>query len=166
MPGKVIASQDWTELDDHYDADKTVIVPEHKRLTSWLPGRASVNIGIGVGVLAAQIEEALGFPRPNRVLTNDHERLAYDLFSASFFESSEKAKFLTLVMTLEALAPDTATPDYIREHVDDLRDQTKRQAEEHTTKDARRQEYQSLLRPIGQLENAVDTPKSIGPYSQ
>jgi hypothetical protein len=39
-------STGWTATDGHYDADKAIIRPEHKRLVRWETGRASAVVGI------------------------------------------------------------------------------------------------------------------------
>ena len=52
-------------------------------------------------------------------LTN-RERLSLDLYNASFFEISPHARFLTLVMAVEALLEPEPRPDPVRAHVEEL----------------------------------------------
>ena len=54
----------------------------------------------------------------------DRERLAYDLFSASFFASTADARFLNLMMAVETLIDQEERPEVVRQHVDDLLERT------------------------------------------
>ena len=51
---------------------------------------------------------------------SDVERLAYDLFSSSFFQPSADARLLTLMMALETLIQPEPRSERTREHVDKL----------------------------------------------
>ena len=55
----------------------------------------------------------------------DKERLSYDLFSASYFERSQDARLLTLVMSYEVLLEPLKRPIHVLQHVEDLIAQTK-----------------------------------------
>lgn len=50
----------------------------------------------------------------------DRERLSLDLYNASFFEISPHARFLALVMAVEALLEPEPRPDPVRAHVAEL----------------------------------------------
>jgi len=116
---------EWTHIDGDYYGNDTVIVPEHKRLILNKMGGINVIAGTGVSVLASMISEAMIYPYPERVFDEPKLRLAYEIYSSAFFESSDNARFLTLVMVLEALCPDSDAPNYIVEMVEKLMIQLK-----------------------------------------
>lgn len=55
----------------------------------------------------------------------DRERLAYDLFSASFFALTADARFLNLMMAVETVIDQAERSKLVRQHVDDLLDRTR-----------------------------------------
>jgi hypothetical protein len=57
---------------------------------------------------------------------NDQERLAYDLFAASFFEHSADARLVALVMAIETLLEPRERSSEAREHVGKLIESTQR----------------------------------------
>ncbi|HEY2716676.1 MAG TPA: hypothetical protein VGI73_10710 [Solirubrobacterales bacterium] len=84
-------------------------------------GQSQIIIGPDVAHLLAAIDEAaeLGVDMSAR------ERLAYDLYSASFSEPSEDARFMMLMMAVETLIEPSPRPDAVRVHVEGLIDGTR-----------------------------------------
>ena len=95
----------WTATDGSYNADKALIIPNHKRLIRWENGRASVVTGISIESFFKSLSEALSFESPGEVIENDKLRLAIELYAAYRFELSSNAQLITLVSALESLLP-------------------------------------------------------------
>jgi hypothetical protein len=66
--------------------------------------------------LRKALSEAAKAPPPS-----EQERLAYDLFSASFFEESPDARFLMLMMAVETLIDPAPRSEKARDHVEHLK---------------------------------------------
>jgi hypothetical protein len=97
----------------------------------------------------AFINEALSLPRPEAVLSNTKLKVAFDLYNAFFREASTNARFLTLNMVLEALAPSElkhqVALDAIERWIYEIRELQK-------TADSMSEEweaYDSLIREVG-----------------
>jgi hypothetical protein len=102
---------DWTATDGHYDADKALIRPDHKRLTRWETGRVSVVVGISIESFFASLNHALSLEGLRGVIENEKLKLAIELYAAYRFELGDKAQLVTLVSALESLLPDMAIPE-------------------------------------------------------
>lgn len=107
----VAGAKGWTATDGHYDADKAVILPEHKRLTRWEMGRPSLVLGISIENFFNTLREALSFKGLRGVVENDKLKLAIELYAAYRFELSDNAQLITLVSALESLLPDMVIPE-------------------------------------------------------
>lgn len=143
--------QGWETTDGHYDANRTVVVPEHKRLISFMPGQASVRMDSPVSMLAEGMAEGIADGQPQRVMRNEKLRLACEVYLSSHFESSTSASFLSRITVLELLAPDTPASGPLQEMVDryiaEARAAKRKQGDEYP---ALSKEIDSLL---GRLEN-------------
>lgn len=106
MIASIAANVGWREIDGHYDADKTVIKAEHKRLIKFGAGQASVRLDSPVSMLAKDMPEGMG-AQAELVLSDPKLRLACEVYLSSHFESSSAASFLSRIMALEILIPDT-----------------------------------------------------------
>lgn len=73
-----------------------------------------------------KIVGAIAAARALRVSMSAAEALAYDLYAASFSESSADARFMLLMMAVETLIDTRPREDRIREHVDSLIAATRR----------------------------------------
>ncbi len=103
---QVAAFVGWSATDGHYDAEKALIRPDHKRLMRWETGQVSVVIGIGVENFFKSLKEALLFSRLQDVMANEKLKLAIELYATYRFELSHNAQLITLVTALESLIPD------------------------------------------------------------
>lgn len=63
----------------------------------------SITATLTISSSASRFIEAFKESHSQRLDLNDKELLAFELYSASHFESSERARFLTLVMVIESL---------------------------------------------------------------
>lgn len=96
----------WEATDGHYEAEHAIVRPDHKRLTRWEMGQATMTRGISSERLLASLEQALAFPKLDGVVANTKLTLATELYAGHLFELSENAQFISLVTALEALLPD------------------------------------------------------------
>lgn len=80
-----------------YQTDKVV------RVMTGFP--STLSLGFSPEKTIDLIVEALALAAPERVLDDQKLKVALDLYNAYFRESSANARFLTLTMALEALAP-------------------------------------------------------------
>ncbi len=76
--------------------------------------------GISVGRNTDRLLAALAAALERGLVMGAKEGLAYDLYSASFSESSADARFAMLMMAVETLIQPEPRPDAIRNHVDCL----------------------------------------------
>jgi hypothetical protein len=95
----------WDVIEGKYEADESVIRPEHRKLVRWETGRLSVQAGLGVDNFFSSLSEAFSLPDLEAVCANRKLQLALEIYGAFAFELSENSQFLTLVTSLEALLP-------------------------------------------------------------
>jgi hypothetical protein len=97
----------------------------------------------------AFMNEALSLPRPEAVLSDTKLKVALDLYNAFFREASTNARFLTLNIVLEALAPSElkhqSALDAIDHWIDDIKELQKAAVPESEEWEA----YDSLKREVG-----------------
>jgi hypothetical protein len=84
------------------------------------PRFAKMETDISVGKNAQQIVSALDAAAEADAVMGDQEQLAYDLYGASFSESSADARLAMLMMAVETLIEPVARATAVREHVDSL----------------------------------------------
>lgn len=106
LMGHMRESPGWDATDGHYDAEYSIILPDHKRLVRWEAGRATLTVGVDVESFIAHLREALQFPNLRAVAIDEKLKLAIELCAGHRFELSANAQFFALVTSLEALLPD------------------------------------------------------------
>ena len=82
----------------------------------FVKAQADVVIGKNINTLLETIEEA----KNTSVDVSIKIHIAYDLFAASFFQSSEDARFLTLMMAIETLLVQAPQSDEIVQYIENL----------------------------------------------
>ncbi|MCH7650964.1 MAG: hypothetical protein IIA63_07375 [Nitrospinae bacterium] len=95
-----------SEIEGHYDADKVVIRPEHKKLIRFETGQPKITISSSVEHLKEKISETLELGNPEKVIADEKLKLSIELYSASFYEYSENTQFISLINVLEAITPE------------------------------------------------------------
>lgn len=85
----------------------------------------SITATITVSSSVSRFIEAFKESNNQRLDLNEKELLAFELYSASNFESSERARFLTLVMVIEALLQPKPKSDTARKLVESFKKMTK-----------------------------------------
>ena len=147
----------WDATDGYYDADKSVIRPDHKRLTRWETGSATVITGLGANNFVQGIAEAISFPHLEKIQGDSKLQLAIELYSSFFFEQSTEAKFIKLVTVLEALTPGYNALGVSESAINDAKNNIKAQRNQHKQDSEEWKELDQLLSRLGQLKQ-----KSIG----
>lgn len=102
---ELIDSSDRYSIAGFYSAYQTVVMPMEKGMLRT-EANPTVISGIGVDVLVDSLKESMQLPSLENVIKHEKLKLAIDLYSASHFEATNNAKFITIVSALEALTPE------------------------------------------------------------
>ena len=110
----IASMKGWREYDGHYDADKTIVRPDHRRLIVFTGGSVTPRIDTPVSVLAKGMVEGMAEGRPELVLCDPKLRLACEVYLSSHFESTPAASFLSRITTLEILVTHALTSEPVQ----------------------------------------------------
>lgn len=99
-----------TPIEGLVDGSAPSVYPTDKKVLALTGGDAQVTIVTPMERVVQLLQEGLGFPAHDRLLTDAKLCVAIDLYGAHFSETSINARFLTLVMALEALAEGEKRP--------------------------------------------------------
>jgi hypothetical protein len=141
----------WDVADGHYDADKIVVRPEHKKLSRWEMGNATVRLRIGTDNAIGCLGTAVDFPYLDQVHGSDKLQLAIELYGASSFELTENAKLITLVTSLESLVPNVEVSSCVQHCLRETINLMKKKRDSYARESADRKEVDQLLTRVGQL---------------
>jgi hypothetical protein len=153
----VFSRKGWKELDGYYYNNQTVIKPEHKRLAVWTMGRPRIISSIRDQDLARKVSEMLTLLQAARVFGEPKLILASEIYTSSFFESSRNARFLALVMVLEALKTDAPVAAPVKDTIKRLHKQAKETRNSLGKDDPSYEDFNHFLSRLGNLKN-----RSIG----
>ena len=146
----IASKKGWREYDGHYDADQTIVRPDHKRLIMFTAGSATVRIDTPISVLSKAMLEGMAEGRPELVLRDRKLRLACEVYLSSHFESTPAASFLSRITTLEILVTDAPASEPIQTMVKRFIDEVA--AAKENEKDAALQhEFESLVSRLAYL---------------
>ncbi|MFV9691150.1 MAG: hypothetical protein ACNY01_09325 [Desulfobacteria bacterium] len=124
-----------------YGSDKVVRVRTRQQV--------SLSPGFPADKTSAFVGEVLALPHPECVVTNGKLKVALDLYNAFFRETSANARFLSLNMALEALAPSDLKHKCVSEAIDRWVAEAKKLQEAVQTDSEEWHAYDSLVREIG-----------------
>jgi hypothetical protein len=93
------------KLDGILDGSLPAVYESDKAVRVLTGQQASLTLGFPPNKTLGFISEVLALPHPECVMADRKLKVALDLFNAFFRETSANARFLTLNMALEALAP-------------------------------------------------------------
>jgi len=93
------------KVDALVDGDCVSIYPTDKEIRFLTGGQANLIIGTPADQVLDFITKGLNFSNADQILSDSRLNIAIELFRAYYFERSTNARFLTLVMVLEAIAP-------------------------------------------------------------
>lgn len=102
-------------VDGLIDGSRPAVFRSEKKLRALVMGDATVTVTTPASRIIQLLQEHSSLPAPERPLCDRKLGVALDLYSAYFSESSPNARFLTLVMALEALASGTQRPQPVLE---------------------------------------------------
>jgi len=148
----VTVQKKWSELDGQYDADKTTIRPEHKRLLVWATGTPTVRLDTPIALLSKIMLEGMAEGQPEQVLDDPKLRLACEVYLSSHFESTPAASFLSRITTLEILVKDTPASDPVRTMVERFIAEAKK-ANKDSNDPTLKSELESLTSRLDYLRN-------------
>jgi len=91
-------------VDGLIDGNWPAVYPTEKRIRTITAGKITSLQSYQGENIVRLFREGLAFPKSNAVITDQKLRIAFELYGAYFTEFSLNAKFLSLIMALEALA--------------------------------------------------------------
>jgi|GEM_PF-2826691 len=115
----------WECTDGHYDAESANVIPDHKRLIRFEVGGASVSLGVsadGWSKAFAAIANSGGIAT---ITADEHLMLSIELFAESKALIIPRTRFITLVIAIEALLPDTEVAEEAKAVLDVLKIETR-----------------------------------------
>lgn len=118
--GNIIEEVGWTHLDGFVDHSPAVVIPEHLRIMELGAGSMTITHGMPEPAFLSHIVEGLLLPYPERVAENNKLSLAIDLYAASLWELSQRAKVVGLATSLESLIDQENESNIVLEHVDQI----------------------------------------------
>jgi hypothetical protein len=95
------------------------IYQSNKEIRIITGGNVSLTLGFDSARSLDLICEAMVFPKSDSVVVDGKLQIALELYSSFFREASANARYLTLAMALEALAPEEMKPQSVIELIED-----------------------------------------------
>lgn len=143
----------WNELDGFYDANKAVVIPDKRKFIKIELGIPKVVVGVNAENFVKIVSEALSFEAAENVVNNEKLQLAINLYSASCYELSDNAKFITLVTVLEALKPEgEEIPNIAQEVLKLAKSVVKEKLNSYEKNSVERKELEHLSSRFGNLK--------------
>lgn len=102
-------------LDALIDGSQPAVYRADKQVRTITGGIANIIHGLPSEGVAQRLSEAISFRNSDQVFCNEKLRLALDLYATHFREATQNARFLTLAMVLEVLAPREQKPPLVVE---------------------------------------------------
>lgn len=84
------------------------------------PRFATTEASLRASSPVVKLANVLKYAVAHQQRLTDQERVSFELYNASFFESPAKARFLLLIMAVEVLLKPRPRPPEVRQHVDEL----------------------------------------------
>ena len=135
--GPMLEDKGWTHLDGSVDPSPSVVIPEHLRILEFGAGSLSVKLGMPVASFLEQLTEGLTLPQPEQIAADERLSLSIDLYAAALWETSQRARVVSLATCLEALLESENVDQLSSERIDKLlevfnsfRDRSKEDAEQ------------------------------------
>jgi len=147
---ELVKKAGWPNVQGVYSMPRTVAVPEGKRLLYlWM-----ADVGISIGLSSKRVAEhlqktpGLGHPLPQTIA--DRLSAAIEIFSLSFFETSNRAKLTLRVAALEPLADPAPISVQLRDTLDHLINITAKEAKERPPNEI--EQYQSIIYQLAAMK--------------
>lgn len=101
--GSMFEPRGWTHLDGHVDHSQVVVIPEHLRIMEFGAGSASATISMPASSFLGHLAASLALSQPQQIAADERLSLAIDLYAASLWEASLRAKVVNLATSLEVV---------------------------------------------------------------
>jgi hypothetical protein len=101
--GNMLEEKGWTHLDGSVDPSPAVIIPEHLRIMEFGAGSLNATLSMPVTSFLQHLAEGLALPQPQEIAANEPLSLSIDVYAASLWETSQRARVISLATSLEAL---------------------------------------------------------------
>jgi hypothetical protein len=89
------------------NTEATIIYPSDQKVRTLGMGEARLSVSTPANAAIPTLRNALGFPNAATIVADARFRTAMELYVDHFYETSPKARFLSLMTVLEVLAPTT-----------------------------------------------------------
>lgn len=142
----------WTHLDGFVDPAPSVVIPEHRRIMETGAGSAHVVLSMPAQHFLKELAQGLALP-VELVAQNSHLSLAIDLYAASLWESSRRARVITLSTTLEALLLPELVSTQVERHLDNILREWDAGRDRSRESEAERSELDRLRSRLADLRN-------------
>ena len=110
----------WTHLDGYVDPAPAVVIPEHLRIVEFGAGSLTVTLSMPVRSFLQELAEGLTLLQPEKIAANERLSLAIDLYGVSLWETSQRARVVSLATSLEALIKSETVSEAASEQIDQL----------------------------------------------
>ena len=110
---KGFGSKNNGPVDGWIDGSSPAVYPSSKNIRTVTLGQATISSTDQSGYVLKYLSEGVSFPKSTQVIQDRKLHVALDLYGAYFTEFTANAKFLTLVMALEALATGLKRPPLV-----------------------------------------------------
>ena len=137
------------KLDGILDGSRPAVYDSSKVVKVMTGQNASLMHGFAPDITVAFVDEALSLPHPEAILSDTKLKVALDLYNAFFREASTNARFLTLNMVLEALAPSEHKHRSALDAIDRWIGEIKQLQEAASEESDEWEAYDSLIREVG-----------------
>jgi len=118
--GEICEQKGWTQLDGYVDPFPAVVIPEHLRIMEIGVGPLSVTIGTPVPMFLEHLAGVLALPKPESITADERLSLAIDLYASSLWETSRRARVVSLATALEALIKPERVSQAASDQIDQL----------------------------------------------
>jgi len=136
-------------LDAVLDGSRPAIYDSDKRVTFFTCGRPSVVQGLNPQQTVSLVSEAMAFPLSGAVVADRKLKVALELYGSFFRESSPNARFLSLIIALEVLAPAEQKCNEVVTLIDEWMSATRERKSRFQPDSEEWASYDSLEREIG-----------------
>lgn len=118
--GGIFKRKGWTHLDGYVDSSPAVVIPEHLRILEHGTGSMSATLSMPVPSFLEHLTEDLNLPQPEKIAADERLSLAIDLYATSFWETSQRARVVSLATSLEALIKPERVSETALDQIDRL----------------------------------------------
>jgi hypothetical protein len=164
--GTMLEGKGWTHLDGYVDPSPAVVIPEHLRIMEFGGGSLSATLSMPVQSFLEQLTDGLTLLQPEQIAADERLSLSIDLYAASLWETSQRARVVSLATALEALIEPERVGQAASDQIDKLldvfdssRDQSREDEEQRRALDRMRSRLaglkeESILENLRQLATA------------